>query len=587
MKYWSLIIFLLGSIQLFAQIKDAEIEEKDGNKYYVHIVQAGNSLWGIHNLYNVNVDDIVATNPGVENGVKEGQRLLIPIIDKSIAIAPTMTPEIKHVVKAQETMYGISKKYGVTVEQIIAANPSTSKGLKLGQELIIPSMDAAKIITTIPLPNKNVIISFSDTIIDHLVLAHETLYSISKRFMVPVVDLQSMNELKNSKIRPGDIIKIPIKNEKLQKTEVRVVKPIDSPKDNITSLINIKNEYSIAILLPFFLDKGKGYSESISDVATQFYMGAQLAIDSLNELGLKSKVYIYDCLNDTLSIKEILDKKEFDHMDLIIGPLFSDKMTFVAKWCKIHSVKYVCPVAANMEVLKGNPYVFAAIPSDITLFEGAAKYLLNNPEQHQIVLVKPINEKDIALYNSFRSAYLNSPFIGTRPKLIETNLQDFKTFIKKDGNTFFVVPTLDEVTAKKFMNSLVASSNNVTGTISVFGTKEWLTFDGVSISTKNKFNFHFSAPNDFNYGHDSTKKLAKKYRKKYGADLPKMAVQGFDVVLYFCVKYLLDQKPGDGVMSDINMVQKGIGNGYENNNCFILKQQDFEIIKLMETNESK
>ena len=321
MKYWSLIIFLLGSIQLFAQIKDAEIEEKDGNKYYVHIVQAGNSLWGIHNLYNVNVDDIVATNPGVENGVKEGQRLLIPIIDKSIAIAPTMTPEIKHVVKAQETMYGISKKYGVTVEQIIAANPSTSKGLKLGQELIIPSMDAAKIITTIPLPNKNVIISFSDTIIDHLVLAHETLYSISKRFMVPVVDLQSMNELKNSKIRPGDIIKIPIKNEKLQKTEVRVVKPIDSPKDNITSLINIKNEYSIAILLPFFLDKGKGYSESISDVATQFYMGAQLAIDSLNELGLKSKVYIYDCLNDTLSIKEILDKKEFDHMDLIIGHL--------------------------------------------------------------------------------------------------------------------------------------------------------------------------------------------------------------------------------------------------------------------------
>ena len=585
MKYWTLVIFLVGSIQLFAQPKDAEIEEKDGKKYYVHIVQAGNSLWGIHNLYNVNVDDIVATNPGVENGVKEGQRLLIPIIDKSTVVAPTMTPEIKHVVKSQETMYGISKKYGITIDQIITANPSASKGIKPGQELLIPSMDEAKIITSIPLPNKNVIISFSDTVIDHLVLKHETLYSISKRFMVPVVDLQSINELKNSKIKPGDVIKIPIKNEKLQKTVIREVKPIVSPNDNPTSLINKKSEYSIAILLPFFLDKGNGYSESISDIATQFYMGAQLAIDSLNELGLSSKVYVFDCQNDTVSIQAVLNRKEFGKMDLIIGPLFSDKMTFVAKWCKSHKVKYVCPVAANMEVLKDNPFVFAAIPSDITLFEGAAKYLLTNPDKSQIVLVKPTNAKDIALYNSFRSAFLNLPYSGVRPKLIETNLQDFKTYIKKDGNTFFVVPTIDEVTAKKFMNALIASSNNVNGTISVFGSKEWLTFDEISVSNKNKFNFHFSAPNDFNYTNESTKKLAKKYRKTYGADMPKMAVQGFDVVLYFCIKYLLDEKPQDGVMSNMKMVQKGKSNGYENNNCYILKQQDFEIIKLMETNE--
>ncbi len=585
MKYWILVLFLSSSIQLFAQPKDAEIEEKDGKKYYVHIVQAGNSLWGIHNLYNVNVDDIVSTNPGVENGVKEGQRLLIPIIDKSTVVVPTMTPEIKHVVKSQETMYGISKKYSVTIDQIIIANPSASKGIKPGQELIIPSIDAATIVTSIPLPNKNVIISFSDTIIDHLVLKHETLYSISKRFMVPVVDLQSINELKNSKIKPGDVIKIPIKNEKLQKTDIREIKPIDKLKDNPTSLINKKKEYSIAILLPFFLDKGIGYSESISDIATQFYMGAQLAIDSLNELGLNSKVYVYDVQNDTVSIQSTLNKKELEDVDLIIGPLFSDKMSFVAKWCKIHKVKYVCPVAANMEVLKGNPYVFAAIPSDITLLEGAAKYLLTNPDKCQIVLVKPTNSKDLALYNSFRSAYLNLPFTGVRSKLIETNMQDFKTYIKKDGNTFFVMPTVDEVTAKKFMNSLVTSSNNLNGVISVFGTKEWLTFEEISVSNKNKFNFHFSSPNDLNYADESTKKLAKKYRKIYGADMPKMAVQGFDVVLYFSIKYLLDQNPADGIMSNLKMVQKGNGNGYENNNCYILKQQDFEIIKLMETNE--
>jgi len=589
MKHWIILIFLLSSMHLFAQPHNAEVEEKDGKKYYVHIVQAGNSLWGIHNLYNVNVDDIVAVNPGVENGVQEGQKLLIPVFEKNISTEPpvVMTPEVKHIVKSQETMYGISKKYGITIEQLISANPSAKKGAKIGQELLIPSIDVSKIVTSIPLPNKNVIISFSDTIIEHLVLAHETLYSISKRFMVPVLDLQSVNDLNNSKIKPGDIIKIPIKKEKIQKVEIREVKPSASRTEDTKVNDRRKTEYSIVILLPFFLDKGNGYVESVSDLATQFYMGAQLAIDSLDKLGLKAKVYVYDSQNDTSAIKIILNQIESNHADLVIGPLFPDKMNVVARWCKLHQVQFICPVSCNSDLLKGNPFVYAAIPSDITLLEGAAKYILNNSINTQIVLVKPTSAKDILLYESFRTSFLNSSLVskGIRPKLIETNLQDFKTYIKKEGNTLFVMPTVEEGTAKKFMNTLVSSSSNVNASITVFGTKEWLNFDQISGTYKNKFNLHFASPNDFNYTYDATKKIVKKYRKTYGADMPKMAVQGFDVILYFSSKYLLDQEPTAGIMSDIKMVQKGEGNGFENNNCYILKQEDFEIIKLAETYE--
>lgn len=589
MKYYTFTTFLIACLNLFAQPNNAEVEEKDGKKYYVHIVQDGNSLWGIHNLYNINVDDIVTVNPGVENGVQEGQKLLIPIFEKNISKEPSvvMTPEVKHIVKSQETLYGISKKYGITIEQLIASNPTAEKGVKIGQELIIPSIDASTIFTSIPIPNKNVIISFSDTIIEHLVLAHETLYSISKRFMIPLLDLQSVNCLNNNKIKPGDIIKIPIKKEKIQKVEIREVKPFESRTENTKVYNRRKTEYSIVILLPFFLDKGNGYVESVSDLATQFYMGAQLAIDSLDKLGLKSKVYVYDSQNDTAAIKIILNQIESKHVDLIFGPLFPDKMNVVALWCKLHHARFICPVSANSEILKGNPFVDAAIPSDITLIEGAAKYILNMNINSQLVLVKPTSAKDILLYDSFRASFLNSPLRtgGLRPKLIETNLQDFKAYIKSEGNTLFIMPTLEEGTAKKFMNTLVSSTSNLNGSITVFGTKEWLNFDQISGTYKNKFNLHFSSPNDLNYSYDSTKKIVKKYRKTYGADMSKMAVQGFDVILYFSSKYLLDQDPSVGVMSDVKMLQKGEGNGFENNNCYILKQEDFEIIKLAETYE--
>ena len=59
-------------------------------------------------------------------------------------------------------------------------------------------------------------------------------------------------------------------------------------------------------------------------------------------------------------------------------------------------------------------------------------------------------------------------------KLIESNLADYKTFIKKGANTTFFIPSTDEVTSKKFMNTLISVTNNVTGTITVFGTKDWL-----------------------------------------------------------------------------------------------------------------
>ena len=95
----------------------------------------------------------------------------------------------------------------------------------------------------------------------------------------------------------------------------------------------------------------------------------------------------------------------------------------------------------------------------------------------------------------------------------------------------------------------------------------------------------FSAPNEFSYENETTKDLARLYRRTYNADMSKMAVQGYDVMLFFCLKYLLGKNPERGIMSNFNMVQKGAGNGFENNNCFILQQQDFEIVKIVETND--
>ena len=58
MKLFLIGIFLIA-FSSFAQLNDVKIEVKDGEKVYVHTVQKGNTLWGLHKMYEVPVEKIV------------------------------------------------------------------------------------------------------------------------------------------------------------------------------------------------------------------------------------------------------------------------------------------------------------------------------------------------------------------------------------------------------------------------------------------------------------------------------------------------------------------------------------------------
>ena len=588
MKNWIFIVFLLSFKCAFAQPETDQTEVIGGKKYYVHFVQTGNTLWGIHDLYNVTVEDIIKYNPGTEKGLVDGQKLILPV----------QLQTVMHTVAIKETLFAISKKYGVTVESIIASNPTAETGIKVGQILTIDGVERKIIksenIPTTNLQNENVQnieplkedvtkykISFKDTMIQHVILDHETLYSISKRYMVSLEELQNFNGLKSAKIKPGDVLKIPIKKEKIQVLEKRVVKAIVLKSVDSTLLFPKKTNYKIAILLPFFLEKGENNSDYISTLATEFYMGAKLAIDSLEKMGLEAQVFVYDSKTDTIAIKKILEKPEFATMDLVFGPFSPDNVDVVARWCKANKVRMICPVSVNVSVIKNNQFVYNAVPSDATLMKGLAKFTLNNNSKDQVIVIKSTSEKDLIMYESFRNTFSTSPYVGVRPKLIEATMDNYLSFMKKGVNNILVFPTNEKSLAVKFMNNLSSSSSKFNAeNIFVYATKEWVNFDDVKPHYKNKYNFHFASPNDLNYKYAKTEILHRKYRSAYNSDMTKMAVQGFDVLYYFTASLLLKRDENDVIMNQFELKQNGASNGFENSNVYIIEQENFELINV-------
>ncbi len=555
--------------------------EKNGLPVYVHSIVEGNTVYGLLADYGVSKEELLKFNPTLQDELSVGQKVYIPIVRETV----------NHEVKAKETLFSLSKKYGVPIDTILSANKSLSDGLKIGQTIKIPGVErliqhqlngnnagsnhsANNSITQ----GNNQLVS-QDSIIEYTVRENETIYTISKRFMVSVEEIQKLNNLKSMKILPGNRLKIPVREPGNDNVAVREIVD-ESPTTKDSNLIfPIKERYKVALLLPFFLDKGETNTDYLSNLAAEFYMGAQLALDSLENRGLRAKVYVFDVRNDTLTLKKVLSRPEMKDIDLVVGPLNAEGVDLVAKWCKRNQIRMVCPVAINATVLKNNPYVYSAIPSDATLMKKLAEHLMNNSNSDQLILVKSPIEKDNVLYDSFRSNFLKlAAQKGESMKVIEATLENYTTFIRKGNRVVIVVPTNEKVTAVKFMNSLNEASAKLDAElISIYGTKEWMNMDEIKASFRNKFHFHFSSPNDLNYSYETTATLLKKYRTKYRADLSKIAVQGYDVFAYFCSLLMLEDKSIPLVMNNFNLVQLGNTNGFENEHAFVLKQSDFEL----------
>jgi hypothetical protein len=98
-------------------------------------------------------------------------------------------------------------------------------------------------------------------------------------------------------------------------------------------------------------------------------------------------------------------------------------------------------------------------------------------------------------------------------------------------------------------------------------------------SFRNRFHFHFASPNDLNFTYEKTERFLRKYRTTYNADLSKMAAQGFDVTYYFIASQLMSIEAKEMLMNAFNLVQKGTGNGVENGTVFIVRQEDYKLIR--------
>ena len=179
------------------------------SKIQKHTVQKGETITQIAQKYKVTPSDIYRLNPDSQQGLKPEMVLLI----QSATVAPKkekteVLPEAKsaktHTVAAKETIYGLTKMYSVSEEQLLKANPDLKNGLKVGSTITIPGNGNAA--TSDKKPTKPVVKKIET--VYHTVEAKETKYSIAKQYGLTVDELDASNPEVKDGLQIGFRLKI-------------------------------------------------------------------------------------------------------------------------------------------------------------------------------------------------------------------------------------------------------------------------------------------------------------------------------------------------------------------------------------------
>lgn len=190
-----------------------------------HTVVKGETVYSLAHKYQVKQSDILEMNPKAKNGLKLDMVLQIPNKNQPIIAAEP----IVHEVLPKETLYGISKKYNVSIDKIKEANSFIeTEGLKIGAKVSIPSVVQSKVVATskkeikevqkeapkkIEIATKiepKVNVDSATEEITHEVLAKETKYGISKKYGITIAELEALNPTIKSGLDVG--YKLVVKN---------------------------------------------------------------------------------------------------------------------------------------------------------------------------------------------------------------------------------------------------------------------------------------------------------------------------------------------------------------------------------------
>jgi len=182
-----------------APVDSLRLETINGKQFVIHKIDEKETLYSISRRYGVPITAILEVNPAADGGLATGQILKVPYVPRGNKAKPQQSGDRIHTVTAKETLYSISRLYDVSVDEIKAWNNLKDNSLSAGQQLIIKKKSTTVAVISAPVETKS-------TNGMHTVVAKESLYSIARLYGITVQQLKEWNGIQGSDVSIGQTL---------------------------------------------------------------------------------------------------------------------------------------------------------------------------------------------------------------------------------------------------------------------------------------------------------------------------------------------------------------------------------------------
>lgn len=497
---------LTGSLNLNAQEYDntpvsisKEKVKVSGKVCYSHVVLEKQTLYSISKAYNVSIEEIYKLNPTLqEQGLKKNSIILIPVAEpvkeevkaaeeteakeaKEIKEVKTKATKKKiHVRKWYEDIDMIADQYGVTVEEIMAANNLQSTKLANRQKLVIPA---------------------SDMVAEEIAEAYPT--TETPYLTTP----ESENTVTDSTT-----------NEVQQDAIAQHYGPVKA-----------------TLLLPMRNAEGK-----LSRNNMDFYSGAMMAIYDMAQKGIDIDVNTYDLADQSIHV----NKEDLEDSDIIIGPVSAADQTRVLQAssdsCRL--ISPLDPRSEKL-VGQYSRLIQAPTPHKIQYQDLTSWIKEEMQENDKVIMFSERTARINEAVNTMKEVMDSSGIVYTpfEYSILEGRdiLEPLKELMTAEGTNRIYIASESEA----FVNDVVRNLNLMlleNFVVVLYAPSRIRSFETIEVEHFHKTSMRVSLTYFINYQDQAVKDFLLKYRALYNTEPTQFAFQGYDIATYFinlCNRY--------------------------------------------------
>ena len=464
-----------------------------------------------------------------------------------------------HVVLEKQTLFSISKAYGVSVDDIINANPAMNlrtEGLKKNAILLIPDTGtlpetATQATSTQTAPAAQTPVN-PDDFTTHTVRWYEDINDIAKKYGVSVEVIMQANNLTSTKLKnrqklliPKDPVRFLAEHHAAEpkQLEVRVEdlpalaaaakeEQEEEPEEEVVEqeqqgrrwrFPNIfgstrKSTVNTVLLLPMR-----------NSTSMDFYSGFLMAVKELGEAGVGSELSVYDVSNGALPVTA----SRLEDADVVIGPIAPADLGKVLDLAGNRSV-IVSPLDQKATSLLPDHRNLVQAPASLAAqYEDVIRWVREEKGSgDKVTVISERNNAQSEFYTLIEQSGLEfTPFSYSilQGRSIVTSLGNT---LSREGVNRIIIDSESEAFVSDVVRNLALLQHNRYELV-MYSPSKIRSFDTIDVENLHSVSLHVSMSYFIDYDNAKVRDFLLTYRGLYGTEPNQFAFQGYDLAKYF------------------------------------------------------